>query len=82
MSSGQSTTETFHRAAMYVDKMFKGAKPGDLPIEETFELFVNGRTPNALSLIPEIDRGLSEREDRIRQVVLYLYKPIEKLHPV
>ena len=46
MSYGQNLTDFFHRAAAYAGKIIKGAKPGDLPIEQPmrFELAVNLKT--------------------------------------
>ena len=57
MSYGRNVAKSFRRAATYVDKILKGAKPADLAIEQptTLELIVNLKAAKALGLtIPPV----------------------------
>ncbi len=67
MSYAPSNTELFRGAATYVDKILKGAKPGNLPVQETtkFELVINLRTAKTLGLT--IPQSLLLRADRLIQ---------------
>jgi putative tryptophan/tyrosine transport system substrate-binding protein len=65
MSYGSSLIGTTQRVAAYVDRIFKGAKPGDLPVEQPskFELVINLKTARGLGLT--LPQSLVSRADRV-----------------
>jgi putative ABC transport system substrate-binding protein len=65
MNYGPSLTESFRNAVAYVDRILKGAKPGDLPVAQPtkFEMIINGKTAKTLGL--KIPQSLLISADKI-----------------
>ena len=65
MSFAPSNIELFRGAAIYVDKILKGTKPGDLPVQEPirFELVVNLKTAKAIGI--DVPASLLLRADEL-----------------
>jgi putative ABC transport system substrate-binding protein len=65
LSYGPDQVDTYRRAASYVDRILRGAKPGDLPVQfpTTFEMVVNLKTAKALGLM--VPQSILLRADEV-----------------
>ena len=65
LSYGNDQTDNFRRAATYADKILKGAKPGELPVQAPvkFEMVINLKTAKALGL--DVPLFLQQRADEV-----------------
>ena len=67
MTYGANLRKSFRRSATYVDKILKGAKPGDLPVEQAakFQLIINLKTAKEIGLT--IPHSVLQRADEVIQ---------------
>jgi putative ABC transport system substrate-binding protein len=65
LSFGNNTADLYRRSTTYIDRILKGEKPADLPVQlpVTFELIINLKTAKALDL--EVSVHLQERADEV-----------------
>src|SRR4030095_16347457 len=67
MSYGPSPEDGFREAAVYIDRIFKGAKPGDLPAEQPTRYYLNLNRATAASLGLQLPQSLLVRADEVIQ---------------
>jgi putative ABC transport system substrate-binding protein len=82
LSYGSDTVDTFRRAASYVDRILRGAKPAELPVQlpTKFEMAVNRKTATALGLaiLPSI---LLRADEVIEQMLVMSVYGTDALRP-